>query len=65
LGAENFTVTLSGFSGGSFQASYINVIFSYVIKGVGLISGGSYGATYLFNEKTDDLQNSINIAYTM
>jgi hypothetical protein len=36
-----------------------------VIKGVGLISGGAYGATYIFNEKTDDLQNSINLAKSM
>lgn len=65
MGAEDFTVTLSGFSGGSFQASNINVIFSNVIKGVGLLSGGAYGATYLFNEKKDDLQNSIDLAITM
>lgn len=41
------------------------MIFSDVIKGVGLISGGAYGATYIFNERNDDLNNSISLALMM
>ena len=55
FGAEEFSITISGFSGGSFQSTNVDVIFSDVIKGVGLISGGAYAATYIFNELKDDL----------
>jgi len=43
FGAESFSVTISGFSGGSYLATQIDVIYSDLIKGVGMIEGGSYG----------------------
>ena len=43
MGAESFSVTISGFSGGSYLATQIDIIYSDMIKGVGMIEGGSYG----------------------
>ena len=37
------SVTVSGFSGGGFFASHLHVIYSNVIKGAGIISGGPFG----------------------
>ena len=36
------SVTVSGFSGGGFFASHIHVIYSNLIKGAGVISGGPF-----------------------
>jgi len=42
LGGRTTSVTISGFSGGSFTATNMHTIFSSSIKGVGLIAGGPY-----------------------
>ena len=36
------SVTVSGFSGGGFFASNVHVIYSNLIKGAGVISGGPF-----------------------
>ena len=36
------TVTISGFSAGAFMASQLHFIYSGVIKGAGLVSGGPF-----------------------
>ena len=42
LCANPATVTVSGFSAGAFMASQMHFIFSDMIKGAGLISGGPF-----------------------
>lgn len=42
LGGQTSSVTLSGFSGGSFTATNMHIIYSDLIKGVGLVAGGPY-----------------------
>ena len=37
------TITMSGMSSGSFMTNNLHVIYSDVIKGVGLVVGGAYG----------------------
>ena len=37
------TITMSGFSSGSYMSANMHVVFSDLIKGVGLIAGGPYG----------------------
>ena len=37
------TITVSGFSAGSFMAMQLHVIFSEKIKGAGLVGGGPFG----------------------
>ena len=65
FGAESFSVTVSGFSGGSYLASQIDVIYSDLIQGVGLIEGGSYGGKYIFDPSSNDTQLSIDTAKLM
>ena len=36
------TISISGFSGGGFMASQLHFIYSNLIKGCGLVSGGPY-----------------------
>ena len=36
------SVTVSGFSGGGFFASNVHVIYSNLIRGAGVISGGPF-----------------------
>ena len=43
MGALPDAVTVSGISGGSYAASQFHVIYSDLVKGAGLIIGGSYG----------------------
>ena len=42
LGVRANTISVSGFSAGAFMASHLHLIYSDVIKGCGLISGGSF-----------------------
>ena len=42
MGANPDTITSSGFSSGAYMSSFIHVIMSEKIKGVGLIMGGPY-----------------------
>ena len=42
LGANNQYSSISGFSGGSYMATNLNVIYSETFKGVGLLAGGPY-----------------------
>lgn len=37
------TITVSGFSAGSFMAMQMHVIYSDTIKGAGLVGGGPFG----------------------
>ena len=43
FGAEDFSVTLSGFGTGSTQALNTAVAYSATIAGLGLLNGVSYG----------------------
>ena len=43
MGAQDDTITISGFSGGSSLAADMHTIYSKTIKGAGLVSGGPYG----------------------
>ena len=43
MNAHADTITFSGFSSGSFMSTNMHVIYSDIIKGVGLTSGGVYG----------------------
>ena len=40
---DHNSITASGFSAGGFFASNLHIIFSDLIKGVGIISGGPFG----------------------
>ena len=42
LGGQTTSVTMSGYSGGSFMSANLHTIYSDTIKGVGLICGGPY-----------------------
>jgi predicted esterase len=44
MGADPNTITVYGFSCGSYMATNLNVVFSDTFKGAGLISGGPYMA---------------------
>ena len=43
MGGDPDSITISGFSGGSYAATQLHVIYSDLIKGSGLIAGGPYG----------------------
>ena len=43
LEIESDSITISGFSGGSYTSTNMHVIYSDVFKGVGLFSGGPFG----------------------
>ena len=43
MGADLDSVTLSGFSSGSFFSTNLHVVHSDLIKGVALVNGGPYG----------------------
>ena len=43
LAANPNTVTISGFSAGSFMAQQMHVIYSKTIKGAGCVAGGPFG----------------------
>ena len=43
LGIDGDSITISGFSGGSFASTNMHVIYSETFKGVGLLSGGPFG----------------------
>ena len=62
LGADPDTITMSGFSGGSYQTSMMSVIHSDLIKGVGLFNGGPY-ANSVLDRDTPDEGKSIAEAY--
>ena len=42
LGADGDTVTASGFSSGAYMSSYLQIIYSDRIKGIGFHEGGTY-----------------------
>ena len=48
LGANNNTITFSGFSSGAFMTHQMHVIHSSYIKGVGLVSPGPYNSNLDF-----------------
>jgi len=58
LGGDADTLTMSGFSSGSFTSTLQTIIHSEKIKGVGLYCGGPYG-TFLYTKwgSVDDLKN--------
>ena len=43
LGADGDSITMSGFSSGSFMTNIQALVHSDKIKGIGLFSGGPYG----------------------
>ena len=57
LGVRTNTITVSGFSAGAFMASHLHLIYSDVIKGCGLISGGAF-PWYLERRKN---KNSLDV----
>jgi hypothetical protein len=48
LGAESFSVTMSGVSAGSFLTAQVDIIQSDLIHGAGLFSGGPYASSFLW-----------------
>ena len=52
LGGDMDTVTFAGFSSGSYMAHQMHIVYSDMIKGVGLHAGGPFGQ--LFTELQDD-----------
>lgn len=54
LGANPDTITASGFSSGSYMSTHLHVIFSDIIKGVGLLNGGAYWSIDAWTDKVDD-----------
>ena len=61
FGANNQTITASGFSGGSFWSTLQHTIDSDLIKGVGLFNGGIYGDK-IFEFDQDWIDESIKLA---
>jgi len=61
FGAEDFSVTLSGFGTGSTQALITTVANSAIIAGLGLLDGVSYGDNNS-NPNLDFLNQSTSIA---
>jgi len=57
LGVRANTISVSGFSAGAFMASHFHLIYSDVIKGCGLVSGGSF-PWFLERRKT---KNSLDV----
>lgn len=57
LGANPGSVTMSGFSAGSYMTNQMHVIYSKTIKGVGMVAGGPYYVGKIYNEtrSTDEL----------
>lgn len=55
LGADADTVTMSGYSGGSYFAAQQAVINSDVIKGAGMFNGGPYGTSVIDRGADNDL----------
>lgn len=51
LGAEDFSVTISGSSGGSFTAANFHTVYSDFIKGAGLFQGGPYSDNTISTDK--------------
>ena len=49
LGANPDTVTISGFSSGSYMSTHLHVIFSDTIKGAGMMAGGPYHVGRIWN----------------
>lgn len=49
LGANPDTITISGFSSGSFMSTHMHVIFSDIIKGAGCMAGGPYHGEKMWN----------------
>jgi hypothetical protein len=49
LGGDMDTVTFSGFSSGSYMAHQMHIVYSDMIKGVGLHAGGPYGQHFTSN----------------
>lgn len=47
LGAESFSATVSGFSGGGYFAAQTAVANSDIFQGVGVYAGGPYAANVL------------------
>jgi len=43
LGGDMDTVTFAGFSSGSYMAHQMHIVYSDMVKGVGLHAGGPYG----------------------
>ena len=63
---EDFSITVSGYSGGSYMATQIDVIYSDLIKGVGLFSGGTYGGEFvIFDPYSNDANMSLDFAKSM
>jgi hypothetical protein len=50
------TISVSGFSAGGFMASHLHLIYSDIIKGCGVLSGGSF-PWYLERRKTKESLN--------
>ena len=62
MGGEPDSITISGFSGGSYTASQLHVIYSDLIKGSGLICGGPYGDDNKFSLTRGFYSDSDNTA---
>ena len=62
LGAESFSATVSGFSGGGYFAATTQVANSDIFQGVGVFAGGPYAANVLKGQEAGNVQESIQTA---
>ena len=55
MGANANSVSISGFSAGSYMSMQMHIIYSKLIKGAGVMAGGPYmvGRIYDVKESTD------------
>merc|ERR1712086_1025478 len=62
LGADPQSVTVSGFAGGGIFASSVQLIYSDIIAGAGIIEGGPYGSKGNINNVQSDGGNTMQRA---